>query len=850
MAYIGIDLGTTNTVLAVVNPRTKRTEILEIGDTIKDIPIEERKLIPSVISSQNGQYFRGWYALTYAQVDPKNTIFSIKRLMGRGYNDKQEYGAGRNRGKLIRELMHHNWPFEIVKPSGATDDAIAVLLEERQHSPQDISRYILLEAKSVAEAYLGENVEGAVITVPAYFNEKQCAATVEAAKMAGITVQQILDEPTAAAKAYARDTLSLTPRTVLVYDLGGGTFDVSLLEIVGPNISVETIDGDNWLGGDDFTREIVNDLVEVIRKKTGQDPRENVDVMFILRMKVEKAKIELTAKNKIEIPTGDLFPAVPSVTIVRDKKDLEDPLRQNVGSIIIPRAYNEMIIDYVEETIELINKVLKRKNYEYEDIDKVLLIGGTTKIPLIREKLAEMFGEEKLEISKVDPMLAVAIGAAYVAESLALKESIICPWHLPDGTLCHTENKIGSKICINMKCGKPLPIPESGSLTERPYGIEVYNSETKRNEFDVIIPKDEKYPLKEPAQVIRYIGKSGRRVFKVRFFAGKKWEGGEFHPEVDKNEYQGTVWMLLPPNTPPGAEVIIKFNLNKNKVMVDISIQCEGLEVKKEMISRGERDETLGKKIEEVMEKNQNLLNQRIIKEDKAQQLMKDTISAMTLLIDSYHTPGEQNKTQFLDDAEKRVEIIKNELTPEIKKSVDPFIFAKGMRNYGYFVLKNYHWLPFLQDESRKKETMDILRDLEQAIKRGEKAVHDNDEETINRELDETMFLTLKLSAFLAHRTLDMFESIRISILAARGELKITGGEGEVAAGPWKTRPESYHIAGTNEGLQDARTMQEGLNKTTVLLKSGRVEEAEKAYREIEPLVFKWIIKGGYGHDI
>lgn len=844
MAYVGIDLGTTNSVVTIVDPKTRKVKILGIENEAAYLPPEERKLVRSVVASQNGQYLRGWKAFTYAKVDPKNTIFSVKRLMGRGYNDRQEYGAGRNKGRPIRELMRENWCFETVEPEGATEDAVAVLLEGREHSPQEISKHILLEVKRVAEASLGEKVEGAVITVPAYFNEKQCSAAVEAAKMAGITVQRIFPEPTAAAKAYARDTLSLTPRTVLVYDLGGGTFDVTLLEIQGPNVKVETIDGDNWLGGDDFDREIVDDLVDVIRRETGRDPRNNYSLMFELRMRAEKAKKELSIEQEVEILISNLFPGCPPVTLVRKSEELEKARKHNPNKVYIERSYEDMISEYVEETVQLVNAVLKRKNCKADDVDKVLLVGGATKTSLVRERLAEIFGEDRLETEGVDPMLAVAIGAAYESDLLIERKIIVCPWYLKDSEPCVTENRTGTKTCV--KCGKPLPV-EDNPPTERPYGVEAYDSKKKRYEFDVIIPKDEPYPLKDPIKRIYYIGASGARMLKVRFFAGEKWEGGDFHEEVEKNEYQGTVWMLLPPETPAGSRVDIGFNLNKNKEMADISIKCQEEVVRKEMISRGGKDEALGLRIGDAMKRIQALLDEGNIKKDKTNELMNVGYSAIDLIIESYRASGE-HKERLLADAEQQIKTLEDKIKEYEDGPVPidgPFTFAKGMRNYAYFVLQEYYWLPFLQDESRLAEIRATLKELEEVIKRGEKAIEHKDERAIKRELDEAMYLTAKLGALLADRVLDMLESIRIAILVAKGGTRKKGKTGEVVSGPWKERPEISQKAGSAEGLQDAKVMQEGFNKIVMFLKRGKVKEAEDAYREIEHLILKWIVKVG-----
>jgi len=854
MAYIGIDLGTTNSVAAILNPKTRRVQVLSIEREGANLPPGERELIRSVVASQNGQYLKGWKALAYAKRDPKNTIFSVKRLMGRGYNDRQEYGVGRNRGRLIRELMCENWSMEIVNPEEATKDALAVLLEGREHFPQEISMHILLEIKRVAEEACGERVEGAVITVPAYFNEKQCSATIEAALKAGIPIQRILPEPTAAAKAYARDTLSLTPRTVLVYDLGGGTFDVSLLTIAGPNIRVDTIDGDNWLGGDDFDREIVNDLVELIKIKTGKNPKNDPGLMFELRMRAEKAKKELSDEHSGEIIISDLFPGCSAVTLFREKEKLKIAIKSNSENTYIPRSYEEMISEYIEETIQLVNSVLKSKLCEPDDIDKVLLVGGATKTPLIRKRLAEIFGEDKLETRKVDTMLAVAIGAAYASYDDFEGEVITCPWFLEDGKPCLTKNKVGTKTCI--KCGKPLVIVNGdGDITERPYGIEIRDNQKGRNVFDVIIPKDERYPLKTPAKRIFYVGKSGTRMLKVRFFAGTKWDDEDFHKEVEKNEHVGTVWMVLPSETPEGAEVEIGFNLNKNKVMVDISIKCEGKVLRKQMISRGEKDEALGLRIEKAIEKIQILLNERKIKDDKAKQLMDTGLSAMELIIESYTVSGEQNKEGLLSEAEQKIKTM--EVGCEdgtIDPFVDPFAFAKNMRIRANFVLQEYAWLPFLQDENFKAEIKEELKELKMAITSGEEAIEQKDERATKRALDKAMDLTAELGALLfADRAFIMLETLRIAILVAKGEFH-RGTPGGIII-PERVRDVSQN-AGSAEGLQDAKVMQENLNMITVYLQAAgretddderkkKIQKAEFAYRQIEPLIFKWIIRVG-----
>lgn len=847
MAFIGIDLGTTNSVAAFFHPKARKVTVLENDTGDPNIPPDERTLVRSAVALRDGRYLRGWEAFTHAKHDSPNTVFSVKRLMGRGYNDRQEYGAGANRGRLIRELMRKNWDFEIVQPKGATGDSVAVLLEGKEHTPQEVSKEILLEVCRVAEASLGERIDGAVITVPAYFNEKQCAATVEAATSAGITVQQILDEPTAAAKAFAMETLDLSVRPVLVYDLGGGTFDVSLLEIQGPNIRVQSIDGDNWLGGDDFDGEIVDALANFIHSKTGKDITTNKALRFELRLRAEKAKKELSEEEPARILMKDLIPDLPEVRLARDRQSLQKMRSESGGAPCLPRAYEEMIGGYVEQTLTLVHDVLQKSQYEPDEIVKVLLVGGATKTPLVRKRLADVFGGDKIEVRRVDPMLAVAVGAAYVSDLLAQRGAVVCPWRLPDNTLCATPNQPADKVCA--RCRHPLPVIVEPP-TERPYGIEIYDRQMKRSVFHQVIRRGTRYPLKEPAKTTVYA--PATRILKVRFFAGQKWERGDFCEKVEKNEYQGTVWMVLAPGTPVGAEVQVGLNLSKNKEMVDISIECERKVVQKQMLSRGGREEALGLRIESVFQRIEMLRERKEMKPERARELIDRGCSIMESLMATYRSSSEMDRHGVLTEIEGQIAVWEAAVVEEPPDG-DPLLeFANDILRFGYFVLGVYAWL--LEAKGLIGDVKACLQELQGAIKRYCEARDGRDEAATQHTREEIGIAPFKLLAELHDRHLNLLLGIRAAINFAKGQGIDEMAGADKAVGLGERKPEMRERAGSAEGMRDAAEIEREQQIIITYLKAaigeGDPKEREKklkkvqdAYRKIEPFVLKWVSK-------
>ena len=368
---IGIDLGTTNSVVA----------IMEGGDPVVVPNAEGGRLTPSVVAfTKDGERLVGQVAKRQATTNPENTIFSIKRFNGRRYDEV---------GQEIKLV-----PYKVVRASNG--DA-AVEVKGKRYSPPEISAMILQKMKADTEAYLGEPVTQAVITVPAYFNDSQRQATKDAGKIAGLEVLRIVNEPTATSLAYGLDKKK--DEKIAVYDLGGGTFDISILEIGEGVFEVKSTNGDTHLGGDDFDERIINWLVEEFKKDQGIDLRKDRMALQRLKEAAEKAKCELSTTQETEIN-------LPFVTA-----DASGPKHL---SIKLTRSKLEQLVDeLIQRAIEPCRQALKDAGLQPGDIDEVVLVGGQTRMPKVQQVVKEFFGKEPHK--GVNPDEVVAIGAAIQA---------------------------------------------------------------------------------------------------------------------------------------------------------------------------------------------------------------------------------------------------------------------------------------------------------------------------------------------------------------------------------------------------------------------------------------------------
>jgi len=373
---IGIDLGTTNSCVAV----------LEGGDP-KVIPNEEgSRTTPSVVGfTKSGERLVGQVAKRQAITNPENTVYSIKRFMGRRYNEVSD------EMKMV--------PFKVI----AQGDHVGVMAQGKEYTPPEISAMILQKLKASAEAYLGEKVTEAVITVPAYFNDAQRQATKDAGKIAGLDVKRIVNEPTAAALAYGLDKKK--DETIAVYDFGGGTFDISILEVGEGVIEVKSTNGDTHLGGDNLDQRIVDWLIAEFKQEQGLDLSSKGNEMALQRLRdaAEKAKIELSTTIETEIN-------LPFVTA-----DASGP--KHLVRKLTRAKLEQLVEDLIERSVDPCKKAIADAGIGIKDIDEVVLVGGQTRMPRIQELVKKLFGREPHR--GVNPDEVVAIGAAVQAGVLA-----------------------------------------------------------------------------------------------------------------------------------------------------------------------------------------------------------------------------------------------------------------------------------------------------------------------------------------------------------------------------------------------------------------------------------------------
>ena len=365
---IGIDLGTTNSVVAVMEG--EEPQVIENA--------EGSRTTPSVVAyKDDGERLVGAPAKRQAITNPERTVSSIKRFMGRFYNEVEDE---------IEEV-----PYQIVRGDNET---ARVQIDDRQYTPQEISAVVLQKLKQTAEEYLGQEVTDAVITVPAYFNDAQRKATKEAGEVAGLNVQRIINEPTAASLAYGLDDES--DQVVAVYDLGGGTFDVSILELGDGVFEVNATYGDTHLGGDNFDKRLIDHIADQFEQDSGVNLRNDPMALQRLKEAAEKAKIELSSAKTTTIN-------LPFITAT-------DEGPQHLNMDITRATFENLIGDLVEKTVPQMEKALNDAGHSKNEVDEVILVGGSTRVPLVQETVEDFFGRQANK--SVNPDEVVSLGAA------------------------------------------------------------------------------------------------------------------------------------------------------------------------------------------------------------------------------------------------------------------------------------------------------------------------------------------------------------------------------------------------------------------------------------------------------
>src|ERR1041385_6157714 len=367
---LGIDLGTTNSCVAVVDVTTPQV-----------IPNREgSRTTPSVVGfTEDGERLVGQIAKRQAITNPYNTVFAIKRLIGRKFDSEES------------EKAKHVLPYTIV---AAPNGDVKVRVRDREYSPEEISAFVLVEIKSFAEEFLGEPVTEAIITVPAYFNDSQRQATRDAGKIAGLEVLRIINEPTAAALAYGLDHKA--NQLIAVYDLGGGTFDISILKLEDGLFEVLSTSGDTYLGGEDFDKRVMDYLIDNFQRDSGIDLRQDRMALQRLKEAAERGKHELSVNPETRI-------TLPFISA-----DASGP--KHLNNVLTRYEFERMVEDLIQRTIDPVNDAMRQAHVTAKQIDEVVLVGGKTRMPKVIEAVERAFG--KAANRNINPDEVVAVGAA------------------------------------------------------------------------------------------------------------------------------------------------------------------------------------------------------------------------------------------------------------------------------------------------------------------------------------------------------------------------------------------------------------------------------------------------------
>lgn len=541
----GIDLGTTNSVMASIDMNGPRIIRNVEGDAVT----------PSVVGSFKEKVYIGKQAYNRWEHAPSNTIVSVKRLMGRAFVDPQ----------VKKIIDKKRYDYKIVKPSKGTKQSVAVVMNGEEYYPEEISAKILKIMKDNATNKLGKEATHAVITTPAYFSDKQRYATKQAGIQAGLTVMGLIDEPTAVALAYGMDKDFEEAKAVLVYDLGGGTFDVSVLMMTSGTYTLLAKEGDMWLGGDDFDEVIVDYVNLVMVKEYGSlVPINDKRYKVKLKKAAREAKEALSSCTETNVYVGSAF-----VDEDGDAVDIDVELTRE--------QFVMLSKELVARTVAIIGKALEAAMLDKdEDIDYVILAGNSSRMPMIQKAVEAMFGTEK--VKKDLPFKeSVALGAAIYAARL---QGIVC-------LKCNTVNMMDAKTC--RKCGEQLEgIGEDKDITPRSYGIQ-----SSGDQYNVFINKGDAAPTD-----IKHRNTQTFTTQHPRFIAIPVY-GGEDKEAASNNEIQSEAFAILPRGCTIGTKVNIRLWLNNdNGFEVEAWLQSDGTRLKPVLF----RGHGMEKAFEELLE--------------------------------------------------------------------------------------------------------------------------------------------------------------------------------------------------------------------------------------------------------
>ncbi|GAB2717051.1 Hsp70 family protein [Streptomyces bullii] len=568
MTAIGIDLGTTNSVVAHYDPDRQEARVVRNG--------EAENLTPSVVGMMRREgsesLLVGRYALNWAEKNPQDTVVSVKRLMGRDFTDAK---VARARDRLSYKIV----------PGPDDDPRAHVVFGGRTTTPAEVSSAILGKLVKDASRNLGEEVNQAVITVPAHFGDAQRAATREAAELTGITVKKIIDEPTAAAIAFGLDKRGGERSRILVYDLGGGTFDISVLDSTkghdgNAQFAVRKFTGDDWLGGDDFDLAVVDRIAQWVRQEYGVDPSQDERFRFLAKREAEQAKRVLNdlPETIVNIPAGYTGDGV----VV----DVYMPLSQ--------AEFRELTDPLVRRTMDLVRETLEQDGLTTSQITDVLLVGGGTLTRSVYEAVEAFFGREKVR-RNINPMECVALGAGILAGTL---NGVECP-----ARDCDTVNDESATVCATCRTSlagaRAVGTTGLYEVTGVAMGIGAVRG-SQRDVFVPIIESGTAYPLPEPCTKVFQATDS--RLIRVPVYEGNS-------PVASKNDEQGVVEFELPQEIDLNQRVEVSFNYDANRT-ITVTITVPGTDMRLE--SRPKREKPRTPPPAPVLEPDSATLRQRL----------------------------------------------------------------------------------------------------------------------------------------------------------------------------------------------------------------------------------------------
>ncbi|MFW6119005.1 MAG: Hsp70 family protein [Planctomycetota bacterium] len=696
--HIGIDLGTTNSVAAIVDGPQPR--VLDSRDG--------RPQIRSVVGlrrrkgkkADGAEVLVGDVAEKNWQLAPEDTIVSIKRLMGRGVADPE-----------VQRI--HEWAmYNIVEPSDGTEDSVRVVMGGREYSPIEISAEILRKVKESAEYRLGEDVTHAVITVPAYFSQIQRDATRRAGLRAGLKVMKILDEPTAAAIAFGTEEEDSTePKYLLVYDLGGGTFDISVLMWAQNVFAPLDLEGDMWLGGDNFDQAIVEHAVGYVQREYGIDPIGNTRFMVALRRAARDAKERLSSARSADLIVAGLL------------RDEDDDL-VDVTMEITADQLEQLTQHLVDRTVALTEKALQSAGIGVEQIHHVLMAGNSTASPIVQQAVEQMFGREKI-MRKMHPKYCVAIGAAIVAERWQGWECT-APDPSGSGEVCGGCNPEDATVC--QKCGAPIPDEEQERIKvgppedeEKPEALVLggiaafnYGTQTEGDKFNVFIQKGDPYPTEEPQTLTFYTQTANERMIRIPVYGGENLE------RASANEKQGEAFAVLPSRLPAGAAVRVKLTLDGDQVFHLEAHLEDGTDLRP-WVLKGETDQ----KAVEAIRRGQEALDLKanMVGPEEAEPIEKARNDAFEKLQKGDFEGG-------LDAAERFTELVgQSGRGPD-----DPEGKAEGLINFTQFILSEYNWAIGAE---RSYKLNNLVEETRQAMQAGDTALLEQKVQELDEATDD-----------------------------------------------------------------------------------------------------------------